>query len=50
MVEERIASFSADGKTTDFTINHNFPYTPTKFSVTPMSKDSAEAFYIYEKQ
>ncbi len=46
-VGEGTASFSADGEITDFMIYHNLQYNPTNVSVTPMSKDAASAFYIY---
>jgi len=47
-VSEGTASFSADGKTTDFKINHKLEYTPTKVGVTALSKDAAENFYIFD--
>jgi hypothetical protein len=48
-VDDGKATFSANGKTTDFKINHKLQYVPTKFSITPLSKDAAEAFYIFDQ-
>jgi hypothetical protein len=42
-----VQAFSAEGKTTDFMINHGVQTSPTNVTVTPISKDAVESFYIY---
>jgi len=40
------ATFSGDGTTTQFRIQHNLVSTPRKIIVTPASKDAASQFYV----
>jgi hypothetical protein len=43
---EGIAQFSADGKTTDFTVTHGMS-TPSDVLISPLSKDAAGPWYIF---
>jgi len=40
------ATFSGDGSTTQFSIQHNLVSTPNKIIVTPASKDATGQFYV----
>jgi len=40
------ATFSGDGSTTQFSIEHGLVSTPSKVQVTPMSSDAAGDFYV----
>jgi len=40
------ATFSGDGTTTQFSIQHNLVSTPSKIMVTPASRDATSQFYI----
>ena len=42
----KIAVFSGDGSTTQFSVPHYLPVKPSKVLVTPMSSDAAGDFYV----